>query len=151
MPTAESWYNELLKPLNACSKSDSANKGGSTMKKWISVIGAILLSLSFTTYAQQSGGGGDIENTCAVSGGTWTGSEGGNWACCWADWGCYGCVDGICKIKCHNQRCRDANGITRPSASTIGVDGLAPKGMKAPVIPKPKVTPKATVTPKTMQ
>lgn len=81
---------------------------------------------------------GDIENTCEISGGEWHGSESGNWACCWADWGCYGCVNGVCKIKCYNARCRRANGMSRVGPGEQRVKGLAPAGMSGPIVPKVK-------------
>jgi hypothetical protein len=109
------------------------------MKKWIALL-AILL-FSFTAFAQQSGDNSDVKNTCEVSGGTWTESGGGNWACCWADWGCYGCVGGVCKIKCYNQRCRDANKIRAtqtPGKNYLRIEGLSPAGSMSPIVPKPK-------------
>lgn len=115
------------------------------MKSLISVITMILLILSLSSHAQQSGDLGDLKNTCEVSGGSWTESGGGNWACCWSDWGCYGCVSGICKIKCHNQRCRDANSVRQGESTpprTHAVKGLAPAGSLAPVVPTRKI-PKA--------
>lgn len=123
------------------------------MKKWISVLGLLLLTLSFSSFAQQSGDNSDVKNTCEVSGGTWTESGSGNWACCWADWGCYGCVDGVCKIKCYNQRCRDANKIRAndtPGKNYQRIDGLAPVGKLAPIAPKPK-TPKVPMTTNAVQ
>lgn len=112
------------------------------MSKMMGFLFIALTTFSLSAFAQQSGGGGSdgVKNTCEVSGGTFTGSESGNWACCWADWGCYGCVDGNCKIKCYNERCRKANGISRASANEQAVDGLAPKGMKAPIAPKKSKT-----------
>jgi hypothetical protein len=109
----------------------------------IRFVGIMLCLLSFNAIAQQSGGGSsELKNTCEVSGGTYTESSRG-WACCWANWGCYGCLDGLCKVKCYTRRCRIVNyGTPRPSASTQEVEGLAPKGMKAPIIPKPKTAPK---------
>ncbi|WP_156812329.1 hypothetical protein [Legionella tunisiensis] len=112
---------------------------------FITFILIISSNLSFNALAQQSGGSGggdDLKGVCELSGGSWTGSETGNWACCWPDWGCYGCVDDNCKIKCNTQRCKDANGIGRPSAHEILLQGIAPAGMKAPIVPK---RPKATI------
>lgn len=111
---------------------------------WMALIIVILSLFSITAFAQQSGGSGgdDLKETCELSGGTWTGSAGGNWACCWSDWGCYGCVDGHCKIKCNTARCRKANGQASSSPTSNPkvqiVKGLAPAGMKAPVAPTPK-------------
>lgn len=114
------------------------------MKKLIGFL--FLLLLSFGAFTQQSGDNSDVKNTCEVSGGTWTESGNGNWACCWADWGCYGCVSGVCKIKCYNQRCRDANKIRSTTMSTKDyqrLEGLAPAGALAPVIPQSKKSIKA--------
>ena len=113
------------------------------MKTIIRLTMMMLRLMSFNVYAQQAGGGGaEIKNTCEVSGGTYTESTRG-WACCWADWGCYGCLDGLCKVKCYTRRCRMVNyGTSRPSSSTQAIDGLAPAGMKPPIIPKPKTAPK---------
>lgn len=111
------------------------------MKHLISTMTIILFILPFSLQAQQSGDLGDLKNTCEVSGGSWTESGAGNWACCWSDWGCYGCVGGICKIKCHNQRCRDANSVRQgepSSPKTHAVPGLAPAGSIAPIVPKLK-------------
>ncbi|MDX1901260.1 MAG: hypothetical protein SFW66_04530 [Gammaproteobacteria bacterium] len=109
------------------------------MKK-IGIILLVLITSFFTlnAMATQNNGGDSsgVKNTCEISGGTFTGSESGNWACCWADWGCYGCVDGNCKIKCHTRRCRKANGIAASSSTNTTIPGLAPKGMKAPIIPR---------------
>ncbi len=110
------------------------------MKKWICLLSILLFSFSVSVFAQQTDNS-DVKNTCEVSGGTWTESGSGNWACCWADWGCYGCVSGICKIKCHNQRCRDANRIRAsdtPVKNYQRIEGLAPAGSMAPIAPKPK-------------
>ncbi|STX44752.1 acetyltransferase [Legionella donaldsonii] len=115
------------------------------MHRLFTIFILISSSLSFNALAQQSGGSGggeDLKGVCELSGGNWTGSETGNWACCWPDWGCYGCVDGNCKIKCHTQRCKDANGVGRPSTNEILLQGIAPAGMKAPIVPK---RPKATI------
>ncbi len=102
----------------------------------------LILALPFSVNAQQNNGGSSdgVKNTCEVSGGTFTGSEGGNWACCWSDWGCYGCVDGNCKMQCRTTRCRKANAAARPS-NAQPVRGLSPTGAKPPVAPLPKVTP----------
>lgn len=121
------------------------------MKIWMKLIGIILCLLSFNVFAQQSGGGSsELKNTCEVSGGTYTDSSRG-WACCWADWGCYGCLDGLCKVKCYTRRCTRVNYGTRPASNTQAVEGLAPKGMKAPIVPKPKATIPAVDTSKATQ
>lgn len=112
-------------------------KEGGQMKRICLGILTVLLGLTFFAQAQQSGGSDGVKNTCEVSGGTFTGSEGGNWACCWSDWGCYGCLSGVCKIKCYNDRCRKANGISATlSNDETKVKGLAAPGMKVPVAPK---------------
>ena len=95
------------------------------------------ICLSFNVLARQSGGGSgdDLGSVCDLSGGTYTESASG-WACCWSDWGCYGCTSGECKIKCHTQRCKDANGQARPGVGLKAIDGLASPGMKAPIVPE---------------
>ncbi|CEK09349.1 hypothetical protein [Legionella hackeliae] len=104
------------------------------------VIAILLMSWAFAPNAlsRQSGGSGeDLKGVCELSGGRWVGSEGGNWACCWADWGCYGCVDSVCKMKCDTQRCKKANGMARPSSTDlIIIKGLAPANSKSPIVPK---------------
>lgn len=113
------------------------------MKRMITAIFILFFGLTFNAMAAPSGGSGGegLKETCELSGGTFTGSESGNWACCWDNWGCYGCVDGNCKIKCNTARCRKANGIgsmnpsTTPPKGAAIIDGLAPAGMKAPVAP----------------
>jgi hypothetical protein len=99
-----------------------------------------LITLSFNTYARQSGGGSgdDLKGVCELAGGSWHGSESsGSWACCWADWGCYGCINKICKMTCRTDRCRKANAMSsRVNKNDTRVKGLAPAGMKAPVVPK---------------
>jgi hypothetical protein len=105
----------------------------------IRFIFVMLLGLSFNAFAQQSNGGGSgggMKDACEISGGTFTGSESGNWACCWSDWGCYGCVDGNCKMNCKTKRCRKANAMSQAGTGQQAVTGLAPSGMKAPVVPK---------------
>lgn len=91
----------------------------------------LLVGLSLTAFAKQNNS--DVKNTCEVSGGQWTESASG-WACCWADWGCYGCVNNVCKMKCYNERCRKANGTVRPDEGVKPVKGLAPAGGKDPII-----------------
>jgi preprotein translocase subunit SecG len=128
------------------------------MNRILAIFLLLFFGLTFNVMAQQSSGGGnsDIKDTCEISGGTFTGSESGNWVCCWADWGCYGCVDGNCKIKCYNERCRKANGIGRVNTGTTSaggkiVNGLAPQGMKAPVAPIKKQKPMKTPLSNTIQ
>ncbi|KTC86987.1 hypothetical protein [Legionella brunensis] len=101
---------------------------------FVMLIGYVLAP---SAIARQSGGSGeDLKGVCELSGGRWVGSEGGNWACCWANWGCYGCVDGVCKMKCDTQRCRKANSAARPGTGEITIKGLAPANNKAPIVPK---------------
>lgn len=119
------------------------------MKKYIGFI--IILLFSATAFSQADNS--DVRNTCDISGGTWN-ESGSGWACCWDDWGCYGCIDGICKIKCHNQRCRDANKIRAnetPPKNSIRLEGLAPEGSMAPIAPEPKKQIKSTVAPQSLQ
>lgn len=116
------------------------------IRSMFTLLLTLCLMLPFSVYAHQSGGGGgnsDLQTACEISGGSWTGSASGNWACCWSDWGCYGCVDGHCKIKCTTQRCRKANAISKVSPGTERAKGLAPAGMKAPIVPKQSSKPAA--------
>ena len=111
------------------------------IRKLITII-AFTLCLPFqAAFCQQTSGGGgsdELKNTCDVSGGTYTTSSSG-WACCWSDWGCYGCTDGNCKMKCHTRKCRKANrqGV-RAGSGSHAVEGLAPQGKNAPIAPLPK-------------
>lgn len=119
------------------------------MKKWMSLLGSYFFIFSLPVFAQQTHNLDELKNTCEVSGGTWTETGSGNWACCWSDWGCYGCANNVCKINCYNQRCRDANKIRandRPPKNYQRIPGLAPAGKLAPIAPKPKKlnTPKAS-------
>lgn len=95
-------------------------------------LAALFSSESFAKQNTQEG----VHNTCDVSGGRWVGSETGRWACCWADWGCYGCLNGICKMKCETQRCKDDNAQKRPGQDERAIEGLAPIGEMAPIIPE---------------
>lgn len=115
------------------------------MKNFTSIFILLLISIPLSIQAQQTSN--DLKTTCEISGGSWTETGSGNWACCWSDWGCYGCVSGICKIKCHNQRCRDANQVRQGSSTPTNpkihaIEGLAPAGSMAPIVPTSKV-PKA--------
>src|SRR5690242_9065080 len=100
-----------------------------------SLVALFFIGFSIHAFAVPAGGGGsgDLKSACEISGGTWTGSEGGNWACCWSDWGCYGCVDGQCKIKCNTERCRKANAAANAGPGVRKIPGLAPVGEKAPI------------------
>ena len=105
------------------------------------VWGSILvLGICLNAHAQQSGGDtlGDLENVCGLSGGTWHTSSSG-WACCWADWGCYGCTNGSCLMNCHTKACRDANRMRKIQDKII--KEVAPKGRPAHVAPAPKKSP----------
>lgn len=101
----------------------------------------ILFALSVNTaFARQSGGGGPgdegLKGVCELAGGSWHGSESsGSWACCWADWGCYGCINNVCKMTCRTERCRKANTASRVQKGDTRIKGLAPAGMKAPIVP----------------
>lgn len=122
--------------------------------KGLFLMAGLLLSLCLPLQSlakQNSGGGGgeDLKGVCELSGGEWHGSESSNWACCWPDWGCYGCVNGHCKMKCDTQRCKDANSTLNPGAGQIKLKQIAPGGMLAPIIPvkkgvKTNVTPNST-------
>ena len=107
------------------------------MNRYIIILISLLFcGATFNAFARPaSGGSGGVKDTCEISGGTFTGSEGGNWACCWSNWGCYGCVDGNCKIKCHTSRCRKENSARKINEGESIVKGLALPGMKAPVAP----------------
>lgn len=108
---------------------------------WIYLAVVCVLLFSNSVFARQSGGGGgdDLEGVCELAGGTWTGSESGNWACCWQDWGCYGCHSGVCKMQCRTKRCRDANRVRKAGRGTTSVKGLVAPGAKAPIVPiKPR-------------
>lgn len=105
------------------------------MSKWILSIFALI---SFNVFAAPSGGTDStgVKNTCEISGGTFTGSESGNWACCWSNWGCYGCHSGNCGMTCRTQKCRDANAAkVNGSSSGVKIKGLAPANMNAPYVP----------------
>ncbi|KTD20978.1 acetyltransferase [Legionella lansingensis] len=104
-------------------------------KKWSLFLFVVLFGLSFNLCARQQGGGDDLKGVCELAGGTWTGNEGGNWACCWADWGCYGCYNGVCKMQCRTKRCRDANRMRAAKPGTKSLKELAPAGKIAPIVP----------------
>ena len=81
----------------------------------------------------------DMKQMCDVLGGTFTSTIEGNWSCCFPDWGCAGCIQKICKIKCETQRCRRANGQaalqaghTKPEHIKVKFEG---KGLQM-VVPK---------------
>lgn len=109
----------------------------------------LFLTLPLALNAAPPGGGGgeDLKGVCELSGGTFTGSESANWACCWPDWGCYGCVDGNCKMKCNTTRCRRANGmaVKNTGGTLTPIKGLAPNGMKEPVVPSKYLKDKSAV------
>ncbi|VEG90452.1 acetyltransferase [Legionella spiritensis] len=116
------------------------------------IVVPFLLIIAVSGMAQQqSGGNGDLQGACQLSGGQWISGDSGNWACCWADWGCYGCVDGVCKMKCHTVRCKKDNGqAVKPGNGEMRVKGLVPEGMVAPVVPdkgkeQPQVSPGNTL------
>lgn len=112
------------------------------MKNIKLIVSVVFFLFIGSVSAQQSGGGDDLKGVCELSGGEWTGVESGNWACCWPQWGCYGCVSGQCKMKCNTQRCRRANGMLSGTGTdttgTIKLKAIVPAGSIAPVVPKPK-------------
>lgn len=89
-----------------------------------------------SVYARPAGGGMSLKDVCQLSGGNWSGSESGSWSCCWPDWGCYSCANNVCKMKCSTQRCKNANAIGKAAPGERKIEGLAPRGKKAPIAPK---------------
>ncbi len=87
------------------------------------------------TYGRQTDEG--LDQVCDLSGGQWHTSTSG-WACCWNNWGCYGCTSGNCLMNCNTQKCKKANAMTKANVGQKEVTGLAPKEMKAPIVPSPK-------------
>lgn len=117
------------------------------MKHITLLIGVLIsLCLPINSLAAQNNGGEDLKGVCELSGGEWHGSESSNWACCWPDWGCYGCVDSHCKMKCDTARCKKANATLNPGSGLIKLKQLAPGGMLAPIIPNTQGT-KTQATP----
>lgn len=105
-------------------------------KKFILLI-VFFLSATSTVFAQQTQNEPGLEDVCIMAGGKFTSTPNGDWACCWDNWGCAGCSNGICKVKCHTQRCRRANGQIRqasPGQRKTGV--FHPFGIDTIVIPK---------------
>lgn len=103
--------------------------------------------VSIHVYAAPNTGASNAEmkDVCQLAGGTFTSTIEGNWACCWDNWGCYGCVQGVCKMKCHTQRCRRANGqsaVLQPGEVKIkgkfGTDIVVPKVSTQPSSSNPK-------------
>lgn len=82
--------------------------------------------------AQQSDEG--LDQICDLSGGSWHTSTSGR-ACCWNNWGCYGCTAGNCVMNCKTQKCKKANSMTMATSGQKEISGLAPKAMKAPIVP----------------
>lgn len=115
--------------------------------KILSIIFVSLLSLSTqNAYPQQNNDEG-LDEVCGLASGKWHKSASG-WACCWSNWGCYGCTGGNCMMTCRTPRCKKANGMNKPSTNETRVNGLAPKGMKDPIVPKQKgkkQTPKSKI------
>lgn len=93
--------------------------------------------------AQDTGGGSnsDMKSVCELAGGSFTGGTEGSWACCWDNWGCAGCQQGVCKVKCETQRCRKANGQARLQSRNTRIQGFKKFGI-APVVPKLSAKPK---------
>jgi hypothetical protein len=109
--------------------------------KLLTLIFISILSLfSQNIYAQQNNDEG-LDQVCGLASGKWHTSASG-WACCWSNWGCYGCTGGNCVMKCDTTRCRKANGMSRivgeGKREFVELNDLAPQGKKAPIIPKPK-------------
>lgn len=103
--------------------------------------------ISINVYAAPNTGGtnAEMKGICELAGGTFTSTIEGNWACCWDNWGCYGCLQSVCTMKCHTQRCRRANGqssVLQPGEVKIkgkfGKDIVVPKVSTNPSTPKPK-------------
>lgn len=108
--------------------------------KFFSICFIALFSLfSQNIYAQQNNDEG-LDEVCSLSSGKWHTAASG-WACCWSNWGCYGCTGGSCVMKCETTRCRKANGMSRTinqgKQQYVQLNDLAPRGKKAPIIPKP--------------
>lgn len=104
--------------------------------KILSLLFALTLGLFVqNAFAQQTDEG--LDNVCDLSGGSWHTSTSG-WACCWNNWGCYGCTSGNCVMNCKTPRCKKANDMSMATSGHKEITGLAPKGMKAPIISIPK-------------
>lgn len=92
--------------------------------------------------AQQTDEG--LDQICDLSDGTWHTSASG-WACCWNNWGCYGCTNGNCLMNCKTPKCKKANTMNTAAPGQKEVSGLAPKEMKAPIIPAPNTKGKPVI------
>jgi hypothetical protein len=104
--------------------------------KVLSLLFFVAFGLFFqNSFAQNNDEG--LDQVCGLSSGSWHTSASG-WACCWSNWGCYGCTSGNCLMNCHTKRCKKANGMSKVSIGKIAVPELAPKGMKAPIVPDSK-------------
>lgn len=119
------------------------------LSRILRVIIAISVSFLFAiAHAAPNTGGDtneDMKGVCELAGGTFTSTIEGNWACCWDDWGCAGCIQGVCTVKCHTERCRKANGqsaVIQPGQ--IKVKGFSHFGME-PVVPKVSTQPSGTI------
>lgn len=104
--------------------------------KILSLLFALTLGLFMqNALAQQTDEG--LDQVCDLSGGSWHTSASG-WACCWNNWGCYGCTSGNCLMNCKTPKCRKANAMNTVTSGYKEIPGLAPNAMKAPIIPSPK-------------
>ncbi|WP_367607435.1 acetyltransferase [Legionella sp. W05-934-2] len=118
----------------------------------------ILLSNPLYSAPNTGGTNSDMKGVCELAGGTFTSTVEGTWACCWDNWGCYGCIQSVCKMKCHTQRCRRANGqssILQPGEirikKTFGQDIVVPRVSTNPAPDKPKPLKQDSSTSKQMQ
>lgn len=103
-------------------------------------ISLLFFGSMFYAFAEQASAAktnDDMKEACEISAGIFTVKANGDWSCCWEDWGCYGCIAKMCKIKCNTTKCKKANGISEEldDKKAKEVKGLAPAGSKPPVAP----------------
>ncbi len=96
---------------------------------------ALLGLFSQAAFSQNNDEG--LDQVCSLSGGKWHTSASG-WACCWSNWGCYGCTNGDCVMACRTKKCKNANSTRALSENEFELNEIAPKGTKAPIVPKRK-------------
>lgn len=110
-------------------------KGGVIMPT-LKIILIVFMGLFAQSVFSQNNDDG-LDEVCGLSSGKWHKSASG-WACCWSNWGCYGCTGGNCGMTCRTTRCKNANGmsISKVSTKNTVVKGLAPQGMKDPIVPR---------------
>lgn len=101
--------------------------------KILFVLLGCAFSLSFQNALAQNNDEG-LDEVCGLTQGSWHTSASG-WACCWSNWGCYGCTNGNCLMNCRTPKCKKANGMSRAPSGRMAVPELAPFGMKAPIVP----------------